>query len=206
MSEQALYFCSMWESKHPLCVTNTCFFSYCCEMAAGLLGPIMSLLYSTIVVFFSFVPHWLSYLCVGQLSEWCLCHFSLPTCLFAHHEATSSQQRPGKNCLGSLTVMNHWQWSASPKTAGTRGASTSRHLTFQQTFLNPCFGLCYCCPCRQKWEQTGLRAQCTVSFTKSRQKNLWNRILLQPGASRRIKNGPQTPQSRILMSYNEVAH
>lgn len=174
MSEQALYFCSMWESKHPLCVTNTCFFPYCCEMAAGLLGPIMSLLHSTIVFFFYCTTLVELFMCWSAIWMVFVPLQSANLLVCSPWSSTSSQQRPGKNCLGSLTVMNHWQWSASPKTAGTRGASTSRHLTFQQTFLNPCFGLCYCCPCCQKWEQTRLWAQCTVSFTPIHKWGLWS--------------------------------
>lgn len=46
-SQQALNFCSMSESKHPL------FFLYCCKTAAGLSGPNVSLLLSTGVLLYT---------------------------------------------------------------------------------------------------------------------------------------------------------
>lgn len=181
-------------------------------MAAGLLGPIMSLLHSTIVffVFFSFVPHWLSYFCVGQPSVWCLCHFGLPTCLFAHHEAPLPLSKdPGRTALG------HWlPWFTGSDQPAQKQQEQEEHPQVDIWHFKSCFELCYCCLCCQKWEQTGLWAQSAVSFTPIHKphivKEIWRakarrfveskNVSLNPDASRRIKNGCQSTQSRISMS------
>lgn len=196
-------------------------------MAAGLIGPIMSLLHSTIV----FLPHWLSYLCVGQHgaplpSAWCLCCFRLPTCLFSHCEAplplTERRQE-----------LDHLQWSASLKTAGTGGALTHGHLTSQQTTglfkARPWTAAVvlstkdenrlgyghsephdYVCVSEKSLTSAHkphgvkeiLRAKAMRSLETN---NVFSRIWLQPDASRRIKDGQWKSQQVLQCSGMSLA-